>query len=214
MNPIKTIGVLFVLAWMSVSSLSQEPPAKRTDGGAKRTIGRDVVYSTSGQEGLKKQVDALFKLKEKRKVPAFPYSDHLQELLDHSRGMGASNIFLVRGDDITWAIRGSSWVFGAGETADRPSEGDDDKKSKKIWLVAYLGGGWSEPARWNLESVEIQEKRIDFRFKEHKPFAATADLVRYFYWVPLDSLKAGTYELRLIDLNLGRPTLARWVEVK
>jgi hypothetical protein len=161
----------------------------------------------------KKQVEALFELKGKRMVPAFPYSGNLQDLLSATRGVGASNILLVRGEHITWAIRGTAFVFRDGDSADRPSEGDDEKKSAKLWLVAYLGGGWSAPPRWNLDSVVIQGKCIDFRFKEHKPSAYTTDVVRYFYWVPLDSLDAGTYELRLFDLDRGRPILTRWVDV-
>src|SRR4051812_41499530 len=53
------------------------------------------VYSTSPEQGLKKQLTADFqRTKDGTEKPAYPYSFDLKVIYQDSRRMGASNIFL------------------------------------------------------------------------------------------------------------------------
>ena len=185
---------------------------KNTD--VKRSIGPDVVYSTSPEEGLKKQVLAVFMRTDgKRDIPVYPYSFHLKMIQMEAGGMGASNVAIVNGDNITDAIKATRWLFTGGMTADKPGHTDEGKKSNNFWLVAYLGTGWSTPPKWRYDSTVVEGKSIEFRFKSSKANLISGDSILYFYWVPLGPMNPGTFELSLVDTDRGRATLVRSVEI-
>jgi hypothetical protein len=178
------------------------------------SIPKEEVYTTSAEEGFKKRLRAEFYSKDDK--PVFPYSYDLKMINQSSRGMGASNIFLVRAEEIAQAVNGTRLVFETGRSADEPPGRDilqKKIKSDRIWLVVYLGAGWSTPSMFRFKSAAIQHQTVEFRYGAKNPMVVTSDTMQYFYWVPLPALKEGTYELKLIDTDKGRPVLVRYVDV-
>jgi hypothetical protein len=87
-----------------------------------QTIPLDSVYSTNGQEKLK---PVSRRLEE-------PYGMDLEELYRNSQGMGASNIFLVRGDDLAAAVKATRRVFTGYRSADVPVNPEDQANAAQV----------------------------------------------------------------------------------
>src|SRR5689334_15794136 len=70
--------------------------------GNRVSIANGSIYTTSTEDGFKKQLVALFHSENDKPVfpPVFPYSYDLKIINQRSRTMGASNIFVVRGEEI------------------------------------------------------------------------------------------------------------------
>ena len=181
------------------------------------SIAKDEIYTTSGEKGFKEQLyEGYVSGKDGKPKPAFSYTHDLKVICSHS--MGASNIFMVRGNDIKQAVHGTRLIFALTDSADTPPDRDIDAKkieSEKFWVVVYLGSGWSGPPKWLFKSATIQQKNVEFQYYRPRAqvMATTADIRQYFYWLPLDGLKKGTYRLNLVDADKGHPVLTRYVDV-
>lgn len=181
-----------------------------------QTIPKNEVFTTSVEQGFKDRLVPAFRSTKDGDKPAFPYSFDLKMINQDSQGMGASNIFIVRGDDVAQAVASTRLVFVTGGSADTPPENDISAKkikSEKLWLVAYLGSAWSGPPKWRFKSANVNKQSIEFAYSTVMPAVMTGDGLQYFYWVPLPPLKKGTYELKLRDADKGRPVLIRYVDV-
>jgi hypothetical protein len=191
-----------------------KPPAAENE--KPHSIPMDSIYTTSDELGFKKRLRALFVEKDGSEKGVFSYSYDLKMIREASRSMGASNIFLVRGDDITAAVMSTRAVFATGDSADRaPDRNIQQKpiKSEKHWLVVYLGIGWSEPPRWTFKAATIHDRVLEFHYGKVKVKSVSLDNIQYFYWVPLPPLQHGVFEAKLFDVDKGRTTLIRFVDV-
>jgi len=143
-----------------------------------------------------------------------PYGyDQAQLFRDHKGG--ASNIVLVRGNNIAAAVKATRWAFTAGRWADTPiSCYQDGRKGEgeDIWLVAYLGSG-SCSAVWQLHAASITDRVAQLTYSRMIPLSGTADFRHFFVWVPLGRPKAGSYLLELRDKDRNEAMLLRRVIV-
>lgn len=160
------------------------------------------VHSTSDQEGLQRV---------RRGEGSKGYQNQLEELYQRSIRMGASNVFLARGDDITAAVLAAWEVFTHGIPADKPVSADYPPKSEEMWLVAYLGVSGSSGPAWRVQSVEVSS--TDIRLTYTHPGSGAQDLHPYYYWAPVGRLAPGTYKLQLFDADQKQVTLMRRIRV-
>jgi hypothetical protein len=168
-----------------------------------RTIPLEAIYATNGQKGLK-PVLRLFKE---------PYGHDLNELF-RSSAMGASNLFLVRGEDLAAAVKGTRLVFTGGLPAERVVEGPNVPKAAPLWAVAYLGTAGSNPPMWLVQSVVLKGPTVRVTFRKEKPLSgSTGDVHQYFVWIPLGQGTARTYTLELFDAEQQEVVLSRRVTV-
>jgi hypothetical protein len=157
-------------------------------------------------------------------------AEMVQEILSVAKQGGPSNVLLVHGDDLRWAVA-STWqaynpYSSAGAeavlTARNPSpkkkmEGDPPKeKPFDVWVVAYLGRDSS--SRWSIKSVERTGNRIRVLYTDH--YRDPGVLVRvgddkpYMMWAPLGRLEPGKYTVELYETNDKEVNLTRLVKVK
>ena len=158
------------------------------------SIAKDAIYTTSREPGFKKQLVALFRRdKDGREKGEYPYSYDLKMI--EKDGMGASNVFIVRGEGINDAVSATRLVVTAGDSVDEPPKYDKNNEridSKRHWLVVYLGTAGSEPPIWEVKSVFVSDRTIEFTYSKSKPRIRTHDVWRYYYWVALPELGVGT----------------------
>ncbi|MCI0640780.1 MAG: hypothetical protein L0Y72_10715 [Gemmataceae bacterium] len=192
------VGTLAAL-WFGWFNRSGADP----DDGQVRQIPLATVFSTNGQEGLQDPTTFV-----DEKCVWF-----LNQIYFKTHGMGASNAFLVSGDDIGAAVRATSEVFLGGRPANRPAAPDDGKDHDVHWLVVYLGVDGSNPPAWLIKSVERQGRRIRLCYEFPKVVYRTKDIYQYFAWVPVGKLGAGIYDLEVFDVNKSHVSLQRRVEI-
>ncbi len=169
------------------------------------TIPLRSIYSTTDQEGV-------------QTVPESKDSRQFSERLG-----GASNVFLVRGDDIAGAMNATRLVVTPGQSIDAPPYPQDGAKTGNVWLFVYFGKRPSNPRAFEIESVERKDNAVRLTFHKAKylqrqtdpnwPFAATTDSRIYLAFVPLGKLKPSVYTLELYDRDEGEVTLMRRVNV-
>lgn len=220
MNAIKSIAVLSGLTFITISSISQEPPVivaneQKKDADVKAvSIPKSEIYTTSDEPGFKKKMVALFwPNKDGPDKAVHPYSYALQGL--QNAGMPGPNVFVVRGEEIKDAISATRLLRSGGSVDEPPKYDADDREivSKRHWLVVYLGTFGSEPPRWEFKSMSVSDRMIEFAYSKTKSRYTTHDVWQYYYWVELPELRKGTYELRLFDSDKKRPSLIRVVEI-
>jgi hypothetical protein len=166
-----------------------------------RKIPLESIYSTSGQQGMQYLTRRLDQ----------PYGPHLQEIYDKFK-CGASTLFLVRGKDIAAAARAARRVLAGYREVDRPVATEAQAEVAPLWLVVYLGpASGSTPPRWWIEGVEVKGQVVRLTFSNPKPLWSTGALHQHFLWVPLGTLKAGTYTLELFDADKKEVVLSRRV---
>jgi len=198
-----------------VSCAPTHPVPDNTEPGIKKDINNRSLplrsmYATNGQEELKAMNRSFVFEKDGSKTFVEPYGNELHQMFRYW-GPGASNVCLVRGDEIVAAVNATRRVFTGGGPADVPSIPDGERKHDAIWLVAYFGASGSEPPAWVVRSVEQKERT--FRVSYVKRVALTKDLNEYFLWAPLGVLGAGIYTLELFDTEQHQVTLLRRVTV-
>ncbi len=156
----------------------------------------DSIYSTFSQKGLKNITDRE--------------NMYYEELMTKSKH-GASNFFLVRGDDFSKAIEATHRVAVAGSIVDRITL--EEQPQGQVWMVVYWGIAGSSPPCWTIHSVERSEKTIRLRYRHHEDGGETKDLHRYYAWVPPGELKAGKYNLEMWDEDNSERMLTRlcWI---
>ena len=205
----KRCSILLGVLAASVAALwprvLEDPRARAGDekeGKKVASIPLKSIYSTGRQEGLK-VMDQGQGDQEVR--------NEMRELHQQAIKMGASNIFLVRGDHIEDAVKATWEVFLRGHGVDEPVNWDWRRKSDKYWLVGYFGVSGSEGPAWLAKSVEATATEIKLTFTN--PAALTQDDHPYFFWVPLGKLKPETYTLTLEDGDRQKSLLVRRVRV-
>jgi hypothetical protein len=202
----KRFGKLSLLCVLPLLALAAAGPSRCLPGekeekkaGAK-AVPLGSIYSTSRQKGLKR-------IDRGEGDEAFP--NEVRELYQQSIWMGASNVFLARGDDVKAAVKATWEVFMRGQPATGPVSADRRSRSEQYWLVAYLGVGGSSPPAWLVKSAKVSGRTIRLAFTN--PGAANSDLHPYFVWVPLGKLGRGAYTLELFDEESKQVTLSRRV---
>lgn len=194
---------LLPILTLSAASLHQSPGRKEE---GKKVEAKKVplasIYSTSHQKGLKW-------IERGRGDNAFP--NHMRELYQQSTRIGASNVFLARGDDIAAAVKATWEVFTRWQSASKPVSADWRSKSEQYWLVVYLGVEGSDPPEWLVSSVIVSGKEIQLIYTS--PGSSVQDLHPYFVWVPLGKLGTGTYTLEMFDEEQKQVTLSRRVAI-
>jgi hypothetical protein len=169
----------------------------QTTSGFQKIHGRKIplesIFTTSKQEGLLEAPD-------------------LEAFYMGSCILGASNIFLVRGNDIKEAMQATHQIFTGGGSASRvPAISRIRSHAKTVWLVGYFGVRGSTPKAWLVDSVELHDNKIRLNFSE--PGAQTQDTLDYAAWAPLGELRLGTYTLEMFDVGKKEVVLMRRAEV-
>jgi hypothetical protein len=162
------------------------------------------IYVESDQEGVKHLQDLPHDLKAKvlEKLP--PKAQTL--------GLGPSNLFLVRGEDIKDAVFGTWEAYQGPFPGDEPIDPLTKYKGNHQWLVVYFG--CSNPGTvWLVDSVMQKGNTFRVYFKKGK-HAEVSAFHYYFAWVPLGELAPGAYKLELFNMDTMQMALARTVTVK
>jgi hypothetical protein len=201
-------GVLF--GTPAIGALTAAAPAPSQDKVEK--IALDSVHSTSHQKPLK-PVSHGFNLQGNGEKKYETSYGHFLEEIFKAYHTGASNVFLVRGDDIGAAISATWEVCVCRRGAERPSAPYEKGAHKPLWLVAYLGTAGSEPPYWEVRSVERKGRTVRLSFAPSEDGGRTNDEHQYFYWAPLGELEAGAYTLELYDEQEKAVVLTRRVIV-
>jgi hypothetical protein len=179
-------AVLFGTAFLSGLFLPAQQPAEKVEV---KTIPLETGYTTSDQKALKHV---------RRQG-----GDDLNEIFRKAQGMGASNVFLVRGEDIADAVFHTRSVFVGYRSANVPV---GPVETKQFWLVAYFGLAGSGEA-WVVKSIEQKGKTIRLTYEVGQTEAG--DTHQYFAWVPLGNLEPGRYTLELSDAQNNEVNLMR-----
>jgi hypothetical protein len=190
--PILPLTLLFC-GW--VASVSAKPGKEST---TKRTVELSSIFSSADQQGLKPI----------KANPTDPWATALRQLFENWSDNGVSNVFLVRGKDITAALKACRVVLTTGRGADVAWGPDDRETHKDFWLFAYVGIFRTER---KLHSVKQVGNNI--RLTYSKPDSDAMGARRFFYWVPLGQLPTGSYTLELFDADQKVVTLMRRVKV-
>jgi hypothetical protein len=199
------LGVLSVgaLLWRPApASVAMQPPAPEES----RTIPLESCYATFGGSGCMYLMDS----------PREPQGPDLAAIYRDHKG-GASNVVLVRGNDITAAVKAARWAFTTIQWADTPGLPDlqaQDAKRDPLWLVAYLGTSGNTSARWRVHSAETRGLVVRLTYSRIRSTGPSNPVLRHYYvWVPLGQVQAGTYTLELNDTDRKEVMLLRRVAV-
>jgi hypothetical protein len=178
-----------------------------------QTSGREIplkeIVSTVRQEGSK-YIGSGRRIVDGKEVEE-DYASAMSELT-RSR-MGASNALIVDGNTIGDAIKATQLALAGFRPADRPVPSFNVETGNN-WLAVYLGCGHSEPRKWVVEGATVDGNTIRLAYRAPAAKVQTADVVFYYYWVPIGALDDGVYDLELFDNDLNAATLMRRVEVK
>src|SRR5262249_44939678 len=159
---------------------------------------------TNGQKGPRRMTADFFLGEGGSEKYIEPYGLFLQQIRREFRG-GASNVILVRGKDITQAVKAAALAFVRGRSANGPVNPEGETKPPEIWLVAYFGTAASDRPAWLVDSVERKGKIIRVAYRLCS--AEGKDIHLYFLWVPLGELERATYTLELFDADRKEVTL-------
>jgi hypothetical protein len=188
-------GIWAIAGYQPDTSQAESEKAKAPAQVEVQQIPLSEIYATSDQKGLR----------------GSPYS--ARSWLHEFAGVGASNVFLVCGNDINGAVGATSLVIRGGRPADIPALPHDGTGANRYWLVAYLGVAGSDPPAWLVRSADVSGKTIRLRYHVPRRGASTSDCHPYFVWVPIGELQRGIYTLQLIDTDTNEAHLSRRVTV-
>lgn len=127
---------------------------------------------------------------------------------------GASSIILVRGKDISEAVKAARQIFVHGFWADIPARAEAQCKTNELWVVGYLGRASSSPAIWVVDSADVRGKTIRVSYRRRNPEVRADGTIHYFFWVPVGKLEPGGRTLELYDADRKEVTLMRRVIVE
>ena len=123
---------------------------------------------------------------------------------------GASNLFLSTAKDVNEAIS-MALRFPEQSEVLLPKQGD----KSQIWMIVFMGSTSSVPPHWTIERVEYNQSKIRVTYSvESRLGARTRDLHPYFYWIPLQGIQYGKYDLLLRDSATKEIVLSRKVWIK
>lgn len=133
------------------------------------------IYSTVKMNGLK-QAEA----KNEKKA-----DNDMGVVMRAASRAGASNVFLVRGEDITDAVASTRALYGDGGRAGQPLVGADAPLADQIWVGAFLGNESTTPASFEIRRVELHEQTVRVVFSRPKEGGSSPDGAAYFVWAKL-----------------------------
>ena len=189
------LGLTAVVLWTSATAESPKSlaaPVPKVQP-AKKTVPLDTVYSVPKMEGLNYL---------RVKNPDI-HGQNLLDILSAAKPIGFSSAFLVRGENLKEVIRGTYRVFNLGWDVDEivpgAKETDEGEKNGDVWVCAFLGNKCSTPPQMILDRVEVEATTVRVVFG--RPIAAlrTFDSVPYLVWANLGRLRAGTYQIELVE---------------
>lgn len=187
-------------------------PSKEAPPDQPGQIPLHAIYSTNGQDGLRPMNPGFLLEEDGTRKYVEPYGLFLDEMHSQFRA-GGPNVLLVRGKDITAAVR-ATWLAHLGSRPfDRPVDPEDGTEGAPLWLGVYFGTTGSEPPAWLVEGARREESAIRLSYVKPQWPRRTKDLHQYFAWVPLGRLEAGDYALELFDAAKRQVTLLRRVSV-
>lgn len=170
-----------------------------------------TIVTTSPQKGLLNVENELKQEQDDRRRKAA--TADLRRI--NSSPNGASNIFLVEAGSICDAVSASAGILAGLRTADTPALTNSVSPSLgRHWLVAYLGTGPSTPTWWSVERVDAETNKLKLTYRKAPPSPVTSDEHSYLFWVPLEHLAPGTYQLELYDAERDGASLVRRVDVE
>lgn len=176
-----------------------------------REIPLSEIITTSPQKGLLNVEDVLNQEQDDRRRKAA--TADLRRI--KSSPNGASNVFLVEAGSICDAVSASAGILAGLRTADTPALTNSVNPSLgRHWLVAYLGTGPSTPTWWSVERVNAETNKLKLTYRKAPPSPVTSDEHSYLFWVPLEHLAPGTYQLELHDAERDGASLVRRVDVE
>ena len=176
-----------------------------------RNIPLESSYSTSGQKGLRLVGSGYFLQDDGTKKYLEPCGSELEAISREAGSVGASNVFLVRGNDIAGAVRATRWVFTGGRSADVSTLADAEAKQAPVWAVVYFGRAPSEPPVWLIRAVELKAKTMRVTFLKRQ--GDVRESQQYFAWIPLGNVEPGVYTLELFDAEKKDAVLVRRVTI-
>ena len=200
-----------LLLYSGVGALPRSNAVQKKAEADVQGIPLQSIYSTNGQEGLRSVTDSFILQKDGTKKYAEPYGHFLAEIHQDLRS-GASNVFLVRGKDITAAVQATWLASVGGRSAEVPVSPEDGSERTPSWLVVYFGIQGSEPPGWLIKSVERRGETVKLNYM--KRLAETKDKHHYLAWVPVGELAPGPCTLELFDAEKMQVTLLRRVTVQ
>src|SRR5437870_1400217 len=115
----------------------------QSNGRATNEVPLDTIYYTHEQKPLKFIAPD---------VDEKDFHKQLKNLSSRASSLGASNVFLVRGERISTAVQATWSVFAWHVAVDEPVL-YPQAKSEQVWLAVYLGVGPS--STWKILSVNV-----------------------------------------------------------
>jgi hypothetical protein len=195
-------------AWLHAD---EEAKAEKNPKREVKEIPPEQIYALAGQQRLKyvlasKQIDE-------------DGVEILKDLLGYRTG--ASNVFLVRADNIEGALSATHHAFFSGHSVDRPVASHSKSRSKSYWLAVFLGH-YHPPLRWTVERAELHQDTIRLLYtstRELKDLEEAIEEATYislpcFYWIPVGTLEQKFYKLELHNTAVDRDVLSRHVLVE
>lgn len=164
----------FLVSLVLITGLANAAP---TSSPPTEEIPLASIYSTNGQQGLK-PMSATFFEKGEGKQYQEPYGYQLEQI-HRELHSGLSNLFLVRGKDITQAVKAARFAFGGGRSGDKAIVEDADAADAQLWAVAYFGVAGSTPPVWLVRSVTVRNgKTVDITYRRNPSGGETRDMHR------------------------------------
>jgi hypothetical protein len=196
------VGLAAALLWASATAESPKafPAPVPKIKPEKKTVPLDAIFSVPKLEGSTSLRD---------KIPEFHKQD-LLDILSAAKPIGFSTAFLVRGENLKEAIRGTYRAFNLSWDVDEIVPGskqtDEGEKDGDVWVCAFLGSKPSAPRVFEVDRVEVEGKSVRVMFK--RPLGGLSnDCVPYLVWANLGRLSAGTYQVELIDATPKQPSV-------
>ena len=190
---------LFSLGFTCGAAISRGLPEEQASRVAE--IPLTEIVTTSTQQGLKRFGEQIAGIEKESTEMAMVASN-----------LGASNVFLVRGNDAKSAILATCRIFTAGRNVEYPVAADPNSNSDEYWLVAFMGCAGSSPPQWEVATVQKHGAAMRIVFQP-LPLESSQDVLAYFFWVPVGKLAKGQYRLELIRQEQEQPMLVRTVTV-
>ncbi len=194
--------IAVVLATLTVA-FPGEDRAVPEDATKERVIPLSAIYGTNHQEGINRL----------RPAKANPAHEALKALTDDAGYIGAGTVFLVRGKDITEAIRAMRLIYAEGQSADQVATARCGSKDAPLWMVAFMGGVGSRLPRVVVKSACQNGKRVRLTYSTPNPPPTDGNYIAEFFWVPLNAVGEGTYSLELYHEQSRQVVLMRRVTV-
>jgi hypothetical protein len=155
-NPFVFSGAILTVVLAHSTLISEPPTGKSVE--ITKSIPLESCCATFGGSGCKLLPRGLGE----------PHENFLNQLVQFGRS-GSSNVALVRGKDITRAVRAGSIALCGGFLLDTPvlPDQEPDSKAEALWLIANLGT--SAAGRRRVHAVELTGRTIRLSFSRPNP---------------------------------------------